>query len=331
MNEDRVAGSISNKDRKKDSGPGGRSDGGPGEGDAALRDRPEDLQIDVWISALSRMSAAHPGMARILHIVARLQDRPYRSHALILGEPGTGKEGLAKLLHRLQTWNGDEDADGSRRPCERVQLLGLSPAEIAAELFGDGIDGGAWGRAQGGSLILDELLVLSADAQRRLHDALSQQRWTDPNAVVVIALSDGDVSAAVESGALRHDLLHKLGRLVMTVPPLRERAADLSQAALFIANKILRSRGQNRTAEPVSSQTADVAARSPADSDPGLTGAFLITPEALEALHRHQFGWPGNFRELEAVLERAILLYSDGDTLRAADVDAALADGIQTE
>ncbi len=287
-----------------------------------------ELQIDTWISALGRMSSSHPDMGRILHVVERLQDRPYRSHALLYGAPGTGKDGLAKLLHRLMHQNPDKS------PCERLSLGGRSHAEMAAELFGPGASGkgGAWERARGGSLILDELLVLPAELQRRLHEALSQQRFTDPAAVVVIAQTDGNLHDAVDKGTLRHDLAYKLGRIVLAVPPLRERAADLSHAALWIANRVLRSRGIARSAEvcDLAAETAEAGAPSSASAAAKDAGVYLVAPEALEALHRHPQGWPGNFRELEAVLERAILLYSDGEMLAEADVERSILDSPST-
>jgi DNA-binding NtrC family response regulator len=340
------------------------------------------------------MSPSHPDVARILHVVDRLQDRPNRSHALIYGEPGTGKDGLGQLLHRLMHPDGG--------PCVRVQVLGRAAADVESELFGSAPSsvfnpGGAFGRARGGSLLIDEILALPPSCQRRLQELLSAQKWlyepkpksadesggkpealgdwADPDAasrsgafrapevplseryvpsrrqllsrrltqesqerpaVVVIALSDGNISEAVRSGELRHDLAYKIGRIVLKVPPLRERPDDLNQAALWTANRLLRSRGILRVAElgqlggaPPSSPPAATsdAAASASDSYPGLNvPAYSITAEALEALHAHRGGWPGNFRELEAVLERAILLYSDGDSLRGHDVHRALAD-----
>lgn len=269
-----------------------------------------ELQLDAWIAALGRMSAKNPAMARILHIIDRLQDRPYRTHALFLGEPGTGKDGLARLLFRLMHPDGGA--------CERCFLRGRSEAEMETQLFG-GADGpGLLSKARGGALILDEVLALSPHLQQRLHSALGRQRWTQPSqCVTVLAMSDGDVAAAVAAGSFRHDLYYKLCRLVLRVPPLRERAEDLGHAAVWMANRVLRDRGQSRPAE-----LCDPAADAPLPA----AGAFQIPIASIDALRQHQSGWPGNFRELEAVIERAILLYSDGDSLQPDDVERALAD-----
>ena len=246
-------------------------------------------------------------MARILHVVERLQDAPYRSHALFFGEPGTGKEGLARLVHRLMHPDGG--------PQVSLRLVGCPVSEIGQRLHE------AWEQARGGSLILDELLALPAAVQRQLHDDLSDQKLGDEQAVVVLAQSDGDLMRAVDEGALRHDLLYKLGRIVLAVPPLRERPADMAQAALWMANRVLKNRGLKKIAELLDETRPQMPS-----SAPEVRAILHITPAALEALSRHPRGWPGNFRELEAVIERAILLYSDGKLLRDIDVVRSLAD-----
>lgn len=274
---------------------------------AALRSVGADLQIDTWISALGRMSPSHPDMARILHVVERLQDQPYRSHALFLGEPGTGKEGLARLLHRLMHPEGG--------PQISLHLVGCPAEQIAQQLAK------AWDQARGGSLILDELLALPATVQRQLHESLSEQRLADPRSVVVLAQTDGDPMRAVSAAALRHDLLYKLGRIVLAVPPLRERPADMAHAALWTANRILKNRGLTKVAELLDETRPQMPI-----SEPEIRSILQVTSTALEALSRHPRGWPGNFRELEAVMERAILLYCDGEVLRDTDVVRAIND-----
>lgn len=268
-----------------------------------------EAQLGAWISAFGRMSDAHPDMARILRVVERLQDRPFRTHVVIHGEPGTGKEGLAKLLHRLFHPTGG--------PLVRANLAGCSSEETRKRLFGTEslLKKELLPQAVGGSLLIDELLALPLDVQGHLHDLLQKHHPADPKAVVVIGLTDGDLRTAVHNGHFRHDLAFRLLRLVLHVPPLRERPHDIAHAALWTCNRILRKFRLDRSAELFDPNKPEQEQE---------TRPFFVEDEVLETLR--QYPWPGNFRELEAVLERAVMLYSDGERLCKTDVDAALAD-----
>ena len=253
------------------------------------------------------MSANHPAIARILHVIDRLQDHPFRAHVVIYGEPGTGKEGLARLIHRLM------HADNEAAPLERVNLAGCTADEMLKLLFGadtyrsgdgsiHGVRSGALMRAQGGSLIVDELLALPLDVQRHLGERLSEQRLgkdsrsssgQPSNGVTLIGLTDGSLPRAVQQQLFRHDLAHRLMRIVLQVPPLRERPDDIAHSALWIANRVLRARGIQRPAELFESE----ASESLLSAD-----AYRVTALAIAALKRHH--WPGNFRDLQNFVER---------------------------
>ena len=113
-----------------------------------------------WIGALIRMTSSHPAMTRILNVVEGLQDRPFRTNALLLGEPGTGKEGLARALHHLM-------APGT--PLVRVDLVGYSDEEALAVLSGEGK--GAHAAAEigdGAMLLIEEAAGLSLRVQTAL-------------------------------------------------------------------------------------------------------------------------------------------------------------------
>jgi len=275
-------------------------------------------QLGGWIAAFGRMSDAHPDMARILRVIERLQDRPFRAHIVIHGEPGTGKEGLARLLHRLMHPSGAAQV--------RAHLAGCTSEEMLKQFFGpdtyksgDGevcsrFEDGLLSKAEGGSLLLDELLVMPLDVQRHVHEHLSSHRLGRDSGVALIGLTDGHLPQAVANGQFRHDLAYRLLRIVLHVPPLRERSQDIAQSTLWICNRILRNHGDERPAELAET----------ASSDPR-SEAFFVEEEVMATLRRHS--WPGNFRELEAVLERAVMLYSDQQRLRRADVEAALGDG----
>ncbi len=277
-----------------------------------------ELQLSAWISAFGRMSDAHPDMARILRVIERLQDQPFRAHVVIYGEPGTGKEGLAKLLHRLMHPHG--------APMIRAQLAGCSSEEMLKQFFGpdtyksgDGEvcsrhEDGLLSKAEGGTLLLDELLVMPLDVQRCIQEHMQNHRLGQDSGVAMIAQTDGNLPQAVRLGHFRHDLAYRLLRIVLHVPPLRERPQDIAHSTLWICNRILRNHQDRRPAELFDPER-------PAGSE----AAFFVEEDTLSLLKRHD--WPGNFRELEAVLERAIMLYSNRQRLRTEDVEAALGDG----
>jgi len=268
-----------------------------------------------WIGALIRVASTHPAMGRILDVIERLQDRPFRTNFLLVGEPGTGKDGLARTLHELVAPGG---------PLVRLDVGGF-PEEAALEaLCGAGTRPGAAEQADRGTLLIEELLgqpprvqeallrLLKAGRVRRLGRARELPRRLHVNA---IALSDGDVERAVAEGRLRHDLYHRLARIVLWLPPLRERPDDIAAAAVWMGNRILsgaRVPLDLRTTEDLRTATPEERRR-----------AIELDPSAVEALRAHL--WPGNFRELETALERALLLYRQSSRVGADEVHAALA------
>jgi DNA-binding NtrC family response regulator len=269
---------------------------------------------------MKRLSSPHPSVRHILDVIERLQARPYATNAIISGEPGTGKEGLAYTLHDLMHPEG--------APIVSVSTAGRGDAELTAELFGVAPRGkgerpreGAVDRADGGTLVLDEVIGLSAPLQRRLlelvkkgayhHEGEERIRRAQLN---VVAITDGSLPSEVAAARFRHDLYHKLARLDLVLPPLRERPEDVPAAAKWMANRVLSDRGR----------TANVELE-PAPGEPPLgNGAIVLRRDAIETLRLHR--WPGNFRELEIVVERALLLYGDGKQVTGADVTRALSD-----
>jgi DNA-binding NtrC family response regulator len=233
-----------------------------------------------WISSIIRIASSHPEVERVLDTVARLAERPVRTSFLLLGEPGTGKEGLARTLHALV---------GKGRPLVQARVSGFDAAHQHHELLAPRT--GAMARARGGMVLIDELTDLHPTVQVGLYGALKQ-----PDSPHLIALSDVDASAAVASGRLRHDLYWRVARIVLTLPPLRERLEDIPAAAIWMGNRILRLHGE------------EGEMRLASDADAGAAD-IVLSDDAVEALKQHR--WSGNFRELEAVLERALLLYCD--------------------
>jgi DNA-binding NtrC family response regulator len=270
-----------------------------------------------WVATIIRVSSAHPAMGRILDVVERLSDHPYRTNALLWGEPGTGKGGLGRQLAQLM-------APG--RPVVRLDVAGF-PEEAALEaLLGHGNRPGAAEQAHGGFLVIEEIVGLPARVQEALLRLLkagrsrrqgSEQDVPEKLQVGAIALSDHDVPAAVQAGQLRSDLFWRLARVLLWLPPLRERLEDLPAAAVWMGNRILSSAGV-----PLALQTTEDLERSPASER---RRALELDQSAVEELRAHH--WPGNFRELEATIERAVLLYRQSSRISREQIRAAISAG----
>jgi len=274
----------------------------------------DPLRVSEWIRSLIRMTSPHPAMTTVLDVMGRLQERPFRTNFVLLGEPGTGKEGLARALHQLTC------ADGS---LVRFDVAGFSDEDALAALAGTGGSngGGAGAAARGGTLLIEETAGMGPRTQAALIRLLKTGR-IDPRddsaardrpRVCAIAMSDRDLAGEVRAGRFRHDLYWRLARVVLTLPPLRERKQDIAPAAIWMGNRILRAAGLGL--ELVT--TDDLARLSPTER----ARAVELRRDAVVALEEHD--WQGNLRELETVLERALLLYRDGNALDAKAVRAA--------
>jgi DNA-binding NtrC family response regulator len=264
-----------------------------------------------WIGALIRMTAPHPALTAILDVIERLQEEPYRTSLVLLGEPGTGKEGLARALHHLSCPGG---------PLVRLDVSGFSDEDALAALLGAGKDEGAARRAHGGTLLLEEAAGLGPRTQAALLRLLKSGRIVSGSGaqgeldVRVIAMSDRDLPREVAEGRFRHDLYWRLARIVLTLPPLRERLDDLGPSAVWMGNRILRASGRAHElvmTDDLGRLDAEERAR-----------AIELPAASIAALRAHD--WPGNFRELEAVLERALLLHRTGHVLDVGAIERAL-------
>ena len=257
------------------------------------RRKASDLRTDAPHTDLVGDS---PAMRRVWAIIQKVATTP--ATVLVTGEPGTGKELVARGIHEL--------SDRRAGPFMQVHCGALPEHLFEAELFGQeraAIEGGAprkpgrFELADGGTLFLDEVDALPRDVQvkvlRVLQDGVFDRvGGTTPVRVNVrvVAASDADLPRLVRDGRFREDLYYKLNVIPVHLASLRERIEDLPQ----IVNHFVR--------------------RFNARLGMGIEG---LTPDALAALARH--AWPGNLRELENLLERTMLL-APGTAVDVADL-----------
>ncbi|MBI5496886.1 MAG: sigma-54-dependent Fis family transcriptional regulator [Deltaproteobacteria bacterium] len=245
---------------------------------------------------------AAPPMQKLRELVAQVA--PSSATVLLLGESGTGKERVAREIHRL--------SNRSSRAFVAVNCAALPESILESELFGSerGAFTGAvsregrFERAHGGTMLLDEIGDLPAQAQVKLLRVLQEgeverlgggaPRKVD---VRIVAATHRDLKQYVAEGRFREDLFYRLAVITLAIPPLRERLSDLP----LLVSHFLARHGQKH-GKPVRGMSQD----------------------AMAALHAH--GWKGNVRELENALERAVVLCR-GDVIQRADLPEDIAGG----
>ncbi|HEX2710630.1 MAG TPA: sigma-54 dependent transcriptional regulator [Candidatus Acidoferrales bacterium] len=235
----------------------------------------------IWV-------AQDPVSLRVLELGHKVAETS--TTLLITGESGTGKDHLARLVHELS----------SRRdaPFLKIDCASLPQELVESELFGHerGAFTGAVERkvgrlelARGGTIVLDEVAALTPGTQSKLLRVLEERTFERLGGTEtlridarLVALTNADLARAVASGRFREDLYFRLNVLTITVPPLRERPADIA----LLAEHLLARLG-------------------PVHDRPQAS----LRPEARRALE--SYSWPGNVRELKNVIERALVFSKD--------------------
>jgi formate hydrogenlyase transcriptional activator len=228
-----------------------------------------------------------PALRRVLKAVKTVA--PTDSTVLLLGETGTGKELIARAVHAL--------SPRRERTFVRMSIAALPSGLIEAELFGyerGAFTGAATSRtgrlelANRGTLFLDEVGDIPADIQPKLLRVLQEREFerlgstrTQRVDVRVVAATNRDLESLVEEGSFRSDLYYRLNVFPIVLPPLRDRVEDIPALALHFAQQCARRMGR------------------PAPSIPDTVMSALV-----------RWNWPGNIRELQNVIERAVILSS---------------------
>jgi transcriptional regulator with GAF, ATPase, and Fis domain len=257
---------------------------------AALKERLEDLKFGSVIGACAAMRDVYRRVKRVAATDVSV---------LVTGETGTGKELIAKELHRR--------SDRANGPFVTINCGAIPENLLESELFGyvrgafTGASSSRVGRfqaASGGTLFLDEIGEMPVNLQVKILRALQERevmRVGDTRAesidIRVIAATHRDLPAMIEQGTFREDLYYRLNVIALHLPALRDRGDDVVLIAQYLLERFCVELG--------------VAPRS-------------FSKEAIVALRK--FTWPGNIRQLENHIKKAIIL-SDRTTIRAVDLD----------
>ncbi|MEW6707786.1 MAG: sigma-54 dependent transcriptional regulator [Pseudomonadota bacterium] len=264
---------------------------------AAPRPAEPDTQTPAARAALRRLVGQSASMQQVRALVEKVA----RSMApvLVQGESGTGKELVARAIHDVSPRAG--------QPFIAVNCGAIPEQLLEAEFFGyrkGAFTGAADDRegffqaAQGGTLFLDEIGDLPLSMQSKLLRAIQERSVRAigamnelPVNVRILSATHKDLSAEVQAGRFRQDLYYRLNVIQIRVPPLRERAEDLPSICQAVLERIAR--------------------------DAGVWPPPVLSRDALA--HLSHYGFPGNVRELENLLHRAVAL-SSGEVIERVDL-----------
>lgn len=248
-------------------------------------------------SPLQGVITADPGMLKVCRMIERVA--PSDATVLLLGDSGTGKEVLARALHQL-----------SPRAKERfvaINCAAIPENLLESELFGyeKGAFTGATRQTIGkiehahkGTLFLDEIGDLPMSLQAKLLRFLQERtverlggRNEIPVDIRVLGATNQNLDQLMKAGSFREDLYYRISEISVTIPPLRERQGDRSLLAHALLERFARDQRKPRRG---------------------------FTSEAISAIEG--YGWPGNVREMENVIRRAVIM-ADGPRITPEDLD----------
>ena len=251
--------------------------------DATTRRLREQLRAS---QGLGSMIGRSPEMEKVYRILSKVAQSAHP--VLVLGESGTGKELVARTIHTY--------GPNAHKPFLPVDCSSLVPTLIESELFGY-VKGAFTGAnrskdgllvsAEDGTVFLDEIGELSLDLQARLLRTLQEKEVRPvgathrvPIRARIVAATNRDLAAMVESGGFRKDLFYRLNVVNLRLPPLRDRREDIPLLTAHFLDRISHELRRN----------------------------FTLSDEVLRTMM--QYNWPGNVRELENAVERACALSS---------------------
>ena len=255
-----------------------------------LADENRILSQDLSSASGAILVGEFGGLRHVMELVRRVA--PLSSPVLLLGETGTGKEVLAHAIHAMSPRHD--------KPFVRVQCGAIPESLLDSELFGHekgaftgatALRYGRFERAHQGTIFLDEIGELTAEAQVKLLRVLQEKEFERVGGsetlradVRVIAATHRDLQALVREGRFREDLFFRLDVFPLTIPPLRQRREDIPQLLQYFVTR--KCRELNLPAPP--------------------------SPDAETLGNLLSYVWPGNVRELQNVVERALITNRGG-------------------
>jgi DNA-binding NtrC family response regulator len=270
---------------------------------ARLKDQNQELVAHISGSS-EIMLGESQAMREVFRLIAKAA--PTEANVLILGENGTGKELVAREIHRQSKRAGGVFMS--------VDLGAVAETVVPSELFGHkkgaftGANENRIGRFQaatGGTLFLDELGNIPRHVQAKLLTALERREVVPvgsnapvPVDVRVISATNVARDDLADEGGFRQDLLYRLNTVEIQLPPLRERADDIPMLAKYFIERFCRDLNKK---------------------------PLILAPSAVQELCA--YSWPGNVRELQNCIERAVIL-TEGDTIHARHLNLSFRDAV---
>ncbi len=264
--------------------------------------REENVSLRAQLSRHTRqffMVGKSVAMGEVQQLIKKVA--PSKASVLLLGESGTGKTLVARIIHEL--------SNRSKYSFVKINCASLPENLLESELFGHEkgaftgatkVKAGRFEEADGGTIFLDEIGELSLSLQAKLLRFLQEREFerlgstkTIKVDVRIITATNKDLSDAVDNGLFREDLFYRLNVFPIQVPPLRERKEDIPHLLNHFLERASKEYGRR----------------------------FRITPQALEVLVEYE--WPGNVREMENLIERMAIMV-EGDEIDLKDFPAFL-------
>jgi Nif-specific regulatory protein len=260
----------------------------------------ENNRLREEISLQHSMVGESPAVQRVYQFISRVAKTD--SSVLITGESGTGKELVARAIH--------ESSERSAQPFVAINCAALTETLLESEFFGHekgaftgamALKKGKLEMADGGTVFLDEIGEMAPALQAKLLRVIQEHAFERvggtrliPTNIRIIAATNRDLQDSIRTGTFRLDLFYRLNVVAIHLPPLRERRQDIPLLTQYFVSRICKNLKRH-----------------------------LMTIESETMAYLTQYEWPGNIRELENAIERAVVLGSS-DTVRPEDLPSAI-------